>query len=167
MKKLIAIVLSIVMIFALSVTAFAADSPTATSKITITIRKALVADQEYKADVEYTVDGEKVFVFKADTKYGKFDNWTFYSEDGKALTEGTDYEIVAGSLNASEISIKFKKSVVVCANYDNVKTDPALPSSGDGSANAPQTGDATATYAVVIMLGIVAFAFGAKKVYSK
>ena len=37
----------------------------------------------------------------------------------------------------------------------------------DDSASAPQTGDITVVYAMVIMLAVVAFGFGVKKVYSK
>ena len=167
MKKIIALVLSIVMICCLSVTAFAANSPTASEKVTVTIRKGATANQEYKADVAYTVDGGTVLSLKADAQQGKFDNWTVYAEDGKALTEGVDFVVVSGSLTSSEVSIKLIKSAIVCANYDNVKTDPKVPGSSDNSANAPQTGDMTAVYAFVVMLGVVAFAFGAKKVYSK
>ena len=39
MKKLIALVLSVVMICCFSVTAFAADSPSATEKVTVTVRR--------------------------------------------------------------------------------------------------------------------------------
>ena len=65
------------------------------------------------------------------------------------------------------MTIKLNASVIVCGNYDNAKTDPSAVSGGDDSDSAPQTGDMTALYAIVVMLGIVAFGFGVKKVYSK
>ena len=167
MKKLIALILSIVMICCLSVTAFAAESPEATEKVTVTIRKADTADQEFKADVTHTVDNGTVIELKADAKYGKFDGWTLYTADGKTLAAATDYEIVSGSLTEGTVTIKLNKSVIICANYDNVKTDPNASSNADDSANAPATGDMTVAYAMVLMLAVVAFGFSAKKVFAK
>lgn len=195
MKKIIALVLSIVMICCLSVTAFAAESPSATEKVTFTVRKAEVVDPAGKVDTEYTLDAGATITVKADSKYGTFNSWSIYKEEAKvegvsapvnsgvvtlsavktlaATTKmvdavaGTDYEIVKGSLTASELTIKVKTAVVICGNYNNVKTDPVAASNADNSASAPQTGDMTVVYGVIVMLAVVAFGFGVKKVYSK
>ena len=74
MKKLIALVLSVVMICCFSVTAFAADSPSATEKITVTVRKADVVYPAGKVDTEYTLDAGMTLTVKANSKYGKFDS---------------------------------------------------------------------------------------------
>ncbi len=195
MKKIIALILSIVMICCFSVTAFAAESPTASEKVTVTVRKADIVDPAGKVDTEYTFDAGTTITVKANSKYGTFNSWSVYKEEAtvegvsapvnsgivtlsavKALAAttkmveakaGTDYEIVKGSLTSSEMTIKLNTAVIVCGNYDNVKTDPAASSSADDSDSAPQTGDMTAVYAVVVMLAVVAFTFGVKKVYSK
>ena len=195
MKKIIALVLSIVMICCFSVTAFAADSPSATEKVTATVRKADLVDPVGKVDTEYTLDKGATLTVKANSKYGTFNSWSVYKVEASvegvsapvnsgvitlsavknlaATTKtvdavvGTDYEIVKGSLTASEMTIKLNTSVIVCGNYDNVKTDPNAASNADGSASAPQTSDMTAVYAMVVMLAVVAFGFGVKKVYSK
>ena len=194
MKKIIALVLSIAMICCFSVTAFAADSPIAGEKATITVRKADVVEPAGQVvDTEYTVEAGTVITVKANSKYGTFKDWSIYKETTAtgvsapvnngvmtlsavktlAATKfvdavaGTDYEIVKGSLTTNELTIKVNSSVVICANYDNVKTDPALPSSGDSSSDSPATGDMTAVYVMVVMLAVVAFGFGVKKVYSK
>ncbi len=169
MKKIIALVLSIVMVCCFSVTAFAADSPTATEKVTVTIRKA---DSTVKMDVEHTLGkGDKVTVKANEAEFGTFKSWSVYklTADSKAVeaVKGVDYEIVAGTLSDKELSIQLITSVIVCANYGDVATDPLSNSNADDSDSAPQTGDMTALYAVVVMLGVVAFAFGVKKVYSK
>lgn len=192
MKKIIALVLSIVMICCFSVTAFAAESPSATEKVTVTVRKADLSDPTGKVDTEYTFDAGTTITVKADSKYGTFNSWSVYKEETatgvsttpkseivtlsvvKALAatktvdavQGTDYEIVKGSLTSSEMTIKVNTSVIVCGNYDNVKTDPNV-ASGDGSSSSPQTGDMTVLYAVIVMLAVAAFGFGVKKVYSK
>ena len=184
MKKIIALVLSIVMICCFSVTAFAAESPTATEKVTVTLRKA---SSDVAVDKAYTVDAGATITVKADSKYGKFNGWSIYKEAAatpktgmvtlsvlnlattKTATavEGTDYEIVSGSLTSTELTIKVKSSVIICGNYDGKTTDPSASSNADGSAQSPQTGDMTIVYAVVAMLALGAFAFGVKKVYSK
>lgn len=196
MKKLIAVVLSVVMVFCLSVTAFAAESPVADEKTTFIIRKADVIEPTGKVvDTEYVVEAGSIITVKANAKYGTFKDWSIYKEEAtvagvsapvdsgiitlsavKALATtnkfvaavaGTDYEIVKGSLTTPEITVKVNAPLVICANYDNVKTDPTAPSAGDGSASAPQTGDVTVAYIAVVMLAVVAFGFGVKKVYSK
>lgn len=194
MKKIIALVLSVVMICCFSVTAFAAESPSATEKVTVTVRKADVVNPTGKVDTEYTFDAGTTITVKANSKYGTFNSWSVYKEEKAAgvsapvnsgvitlsavknlatttkmvdAVAGTDYEIVKGSLTSTEMTIKLNTAVIVCGNYDNVKTDPNVASGADGSANAPQTSDMTVAYAIVIMLGIVAFGFGVKKVYSK
>lgn len=196
MKKIIALVLSIVMICCFSVTAFAAESPSATEKVTVTVRKASVDASAGKVDVAYTVDNGTSITVKADSTYGTtFNGWSIYKEvatvEGVSNTvnssvvtlsavknlavstkfveavQGTDYEIISGSLTSNELTIKLNTSVVVCGNYDSVKTDPAVSSGADNSASAPQTGDMVAAYIAVAMLAVVAFGFGVKKVYSK
>ena len=169
MKKIIALILSIVMICCCAVTAFAAESPVADGKVTLEVKKA--EGKEITVDTKYTVSVGDVISLSSNSKYGTFNSWSVYKTvESKTVeaVEGVDYEIVKGSTTTGEISIKLlSTSVVVCANYDNVKTNPEAPSKADGSASSPTTGDMTAVYAVVAMLGVAAFAFGAKKVYSK
>ena len=194
MKKIIALVLSMVMICCFSVTAFAAESPSADQKIKVTVRKADLSDPTGTVDVTYTLDKGDTITVKANPKYGKFNDWSVYKVEATAAgvsapvntgivtlsavktlattkavdaVQGTDYEIVAGSLTATELTIKVNTSVVVCGNYDNVKTDPNVASGADGSSSSPQTGDMTVVYAVIVMLAVAAFGFGVKKVYSK
>ena len=195
MKKFITLVLSIVFVCSFSVTAFAAESPVANEKVTITIRKANIVEPDYKLDTEYTVDAGTTITVKADPKYGKFNSWSVYKEEatveGTSTTfasgivalsavknlaakidfvkavKGVDYEIVKGSLTTSEMTIKLNTAVIVCGNYDNVVTDPSKPSKIDDSETSAPTGDMTVAYIAIVMLAAVAFAFGTKKVYSK
>lgn len=193
MKKIIALVLSIVMVCCFSVTAFAAESPSANEKVTVTVRKADVVNPAGKVDTEYTFDAGTTITVKANSKYGTFNSWSVYKEETAtgvsapvksdvvtlsvvktlAATKtvdavaGTDYEIVKGSLTSTEMTIKINTAVIVCGNYNNVKTDPNVASGADDSSSAPQTGDMTMVWALVVMLGVAAFGFGVKKVYSK
>lgn len=184
MKKIIALVLSIVLICCFAVTAFAAESPVATKKATVTVRKAAIADSVGKVDTEFTVETGDTVTVKAENKYGTFNSWSIYKEVAATTTgmitlnvaaatkyveavEGVDYEIVSGSLTSSELTVKLNSSVIICGNYDNVKTDPSAPSVSDSSDKSPATNDMTVAYAVIVMLAVAAFGFGLKKVYSK
>ncbi len=167
MKKIIALVLSAIMICCFSVTAFAAKSPTASEKITVVVRKADVTNPTGKVDIEYTLDNGATITVKSDKIYGTFNSWSIYKSKDVEAVQGVDYEIVKGSLTSSELVINAKTSIILCGNYNNVKTDPSAASNADSSDSAPQTGDMTVAYAVVIMLAAAAFCFGVKKVYSK
>lgn len=213
MKKIIAVVLSVVLICCCSVTAFAAESPVATQKINVKVRKSNFttvkpnADGTFdviegegavdgKADIEYTIDEGDVLTVKAVEEYGNFNSWSIYkvveAVEGTSAgvkksgvvtlsavlnlatttkvveaVEGVDYEILGGNKNSKELVLKLNTSVIVCANYDNVITEPLVESNADDSASAPQTNDLAVVYAAVIMLAVVAFGFAAKKVYSK
>ncbi len=195
MKKIIALVMAIVLVCCCSVTAFAAESPVATEKVTVTLRKAASVAPTEKYDVEYTVDNGTLITVKANDEYGTFNSWSIYKVDAAVegtssnakdsgivtlsvlnlatttktsdAVAGTDYEIVSGSLTSKEMTVKVKASVIICGNYNNVKTDPLSKSNADDSASAPQTNDLTVVYAAVIMLACCVFAFGVKKVYSK
>ena len=172
MKKLIALILSIIMVCSLCVTAFAAESPTASEKIAVTVVKGEILKPDGKPDVKYTIDKGETVIVKQNEKYGDFDNWIVYKvpTDGakpEVAVAGVDYEIIKGSLNESELTIKAKTTLIICGNYGGVVTDPLSNSNADNSANAPQTGDMTAVYAIVVMLAVAMLGFSVKKVYSK
>lgn len=196
MKKIVSLILSIIMVLGLSVTAFADESPVATEKVTVKIRKADYVGFDGKADVDYKVNVDDTVTVKADEKQiDTFKNWSVYkvvsSVEGVSApvnsgittlsaavklaatdkvveaVNGTDYEVVSGGLDKTEVTLKLKTSVIICANYGQVLTDPMANSSSDNSSSAPKTGDFTVVYAAVIMLGVAALAFGVKKVYSK
>lgn len=164
MKRLIALILSLVLACAFSVTAFAADSPTASEKVTVIIRNA--ESPEVKQDVEYTIDKGGVITVRAISENGTFDGWKLYNIDGSEAAD-TDYEIITGSLTSKEAKFKVNASLIICGNYDSVTPAPINQSTGDSSDTSPTTGDMTSAYIAVVMLGIAAFGFGVKRVYSK
>ncbi len=193
MKKLIAFVLCIAVICTLSVTAFAAESPSASAKVSVTLRKADSVAPTEKSDVSYTVDNGTVITVKANPDYGTFNSWSIYKEQPAAtgtsakannsgvitlsvinlatttkVTEavaGTDYKIVSGSLTSAEMKVEVYTDVIICGNYNNVVTDPLIKS--DSSATSPETGDFAVASAAIVMLVAAAVVFGAKKQFSK
>ena len=164
MKKLIAFVLCMAVICTLSVTAFAAESPSASAKVSVTLRKADGEGTVEKSDIAYTIDNGGVVTVKSNADYGKFNSWSIYKGEAAAV-EGTDYKIVSGSLNSAELKIEVFADVVICANYNGAITDPDVKS--DSSATSPETGDFAVASMAVVMLVAAAVVFGAKKQFSK
>ncbi len=172
MKKLIAFVLCILLICISTVTAFAA-SPTASTKVSVTLRKADGSSNVEKVDVAYTLDGGATVSVEAnEADYGTFNSWSIYkvvSADAKPVpaVAGVDYKIIKGSLNDAEMSIEVYTDIIICGNYGGVVTDPLeLSTPSDKSDTSPETGDITVVYAALV-LAAAAVIFGAKKQYSK
>lgn len=168
MKRIIAVILCVVAICALSVTAFAAEqSPVAPAKVSIILRKGVGTQGIEKSDVTYTQDENSVVSVKADeSAYGTFKSWSVYKKDGAAAVANTDYQIVTGTAESKEISIKVLADIIICANYGDVITDP-LSASTVTTPTSPVTGDVVVMYAAIVMLASAAVIFGAKKVLSK
>ncbi len=197
MKKIIAIILTITLFFTLSLTAFAADSPEATKKITVVLRKADGLKGVLERDVKYTLDGgTEVSVVADEAEFGTFKNWTIYKVQPEVMptsysagdriialnasvinlasktsiaTEPTDYEIIKGSLTSKELTVLAHADLIICANYGDTITDPLSQSSTSGTQTdeSPQTGDIMALSAVIAILASAAVIFGAKKQLAK
>ena len=65
MKKLIALILSVILICCFSVTAFAAESPTANEKVTVQVIKGTANNSIEKEGVPYTFEKGIVTTFKS------------------------------------------------------------------------------------------------------
>lgn len=145
MKKAIAILLTLVLVFGLAVPAFAAKSPNGQvyHKVVI-IQGNAHADAPADAkpeNVTYTtvVDGNAI-VAKADPALGEFNGWTLFKADGKPAVLGVDYKFDgAFSLNDTEIRIIPLTTIVVAANYDDVKTETIIIDEEEDES--PETGD--------------------------
>lgn len=160
MKKIVAILLALTAIFALSFSALAVDSPVATVKVNVTVRAAEVKSGIDKLDTAVSVDKGTVVKVAPDSSRGKFNSWSVYKADGSLAVQGSDYELVEGTLTSSELSIKAQADLCVCGNYNGKTTDPIT---GEAKTpDSPKTGDTAVTCAVVMLLG-AAFALSARK----
>lgn len=163
MKKLIAVTLALVMIFALTVTVAAKDSPVGRDYYSITVAYnpsdgSIGTASGDKSSVQVSAPDEDGYVTltaiaKGD---GAFDQW---------IIEG-DYELISGSLTDPVIVIKPKSDINATAKFKNAgstpdeksssKSDSEKPSSGgNDSQSSPKTGDP-----LWIVLGLAVLALG-------
>ena len=163
MKKIIALLIAVVMVFTLSVTAFAASSPSKDK-----VYKVTIVDGKSDVIASPSVEEGVAVELESNSKNGKFNNWTVYKADGKTLAvAGVDYTLAAGTLNDADAEIIPLADIIICGNYDNVKTDPSVALKGDGSDKAPQTGDVTAMVLVLVMAAAAGLGLVAKKQFAK
>lgn len=163
LKKVFAVMLAVVLMMALSVTAFAADSPVAAEKHKVVM---VHGDQAPKrVVVSNTGDNANRVELVADTALGTFEGWSFYLKDGSAATENVHYEFVSG--NASEASaavVLVKTDLIIVANYagKTANIQAAIPLFNDDQS--PETGDvATLSLAVVMIVALGGIAVARKR----
>lgn len=174
MKKIIALVLTVAVLFSISMVAFAVSSPAADQYSVIKIRKGNPVEGAIAEDVWFDVTDGTVKV-KADPKYGTFNSWSFFKytaaegsnpEKVVPAVAGVDYVFISGSDKSSEITFKINTDVIVCGNYSGLITDP-LKTSDQPGTKSPKTGDMAVAYASFVMLLGVAGVFATKKVFAK
>lgn len=158
MKKLIAVMISLVLVLSFSVVAFAADSPSGTVVRTVTVINGANA----KGAPQSIPVGQSVTV-TADSSKGTFNSWKVYKADGSAAVAGTDYTVSAGSLTATSLTITPLTDLIICGNYNGTITDPIT----GAASKAPQTGDFTVVYFGIAALAALAFGVTAKKQLAK
>lgn len=175
MKKLFAAILSIIAVFTFSFGAFAESSPQAETVIQVTVYNANPTSgvsQEGKAEI---VQSGNVVVCNAIDNKGTFDGWSIYkvevpegAKDQKisVAVEGKDYIFVEGGFKALTIKVNPLVSLIICANYNGLVTDPAT---GElKKPDSPKTGNNTLMLASVMMLASAAFVFAkTNKLFSK
>lgn len=183
MKKLLALVLAVLVVCAVPAMAFAADSPGGKKIYNVTVQKASIDGTD---KTQTTVDDGGNITVKVDASVGTFNNWKIYkvstttadagvAAEAAVLTvgdltaatkyveavEGTDYTIVSGSLKSTTVTVKPLTDIVICANYNNMLTDPQT---GSMNEKAPQTGVNVALLVFVCALSLAGVGVAVKKV---
>ena len=106
MKKVLAIALVVVLMLGVSMTVFAAESPSAKTYNKVTVVDGVGA----KADVQ-TVEEGKTVELKADSKKGTFNSWKVYQADGTPAVLNVHYTLADNTtLNSSTLKIVIVKS---------------------------------------------------------
>ena len=171
MKKLLSIVLSVMMIFAVGAAsttmAMAADqvgSIQTTSKsinVTVEVNGNVSKDITYKKDAS---DPKKItFTYNGD---GDLIGWEFYDEDHNLLVEGVDYEVVSEDGNTITILLTgYEDDVTANAKvkFDNGETTTKKGGKGNNSSKSPKTGAVAAAGIAVAGAGVAILAAMKKK----
>ena len=164
MKKVLALVLTLVLVFGLAVPAFAAKSPNGQVYFKVVIIDGndhadapdQGADKHENITYSTVVDGNKV-IAKATADKGTFNGWKFYKADRSPAVLGVDFKLAPGfSLTDTEIEFIPLTTIVVTANYDDVVTEPIIVNDEE---EAPATGDNTvvvfSAVALIALCGVV------------
>lgn len=170
MKKILALVLSLVLILGLSVPVFAAKSAGGTVYF-----KVVVVDGNDHKDApdsatpdnithNTVIDGNKIKV-TANKEKGDFDGWVIYKADGTVAVKDVDYKVLgAFTLTDPEIEIVPLATIVITANYNGIKTETVIVNDEDES---PETGDNTVVVLSAVALLALCGAVVAKKQLAK
>ena len=156
MKRVITVALVLVLVFSLSVTAFAKDSPTGKKYYGISVSYSPSDGSLGTA----SADSDKVLITENDDGTvtltanekgnGVFSSWQITG----------DYDIVSGSLNSKTITIKPHSDISAVANFTKPGSSPdeQKPSTPGNKGNtSPKTGD---PLLYVIGMMILALGFG-------
>ncbi|MBQ5840569.1 MAG: hypothetical protein IIW40_01300 [Clostridia bacterium] len=149
MKKIFAVLLAVMLLGAMSFSAFAADSPVGT-----VVNKVTIKDGADATPIVKEVKVGEELELKADADKGKFDGWKIYKADGTEAKEGVDYKLAEGAkLTDATLRIIPMSAITVAANYGGVVT-PVKPQ-GDKPVSPPTGDTVVALLAAVMALALV------------
>ncbi len=158
MKKSFAIILAVVMLFALAAPVMAASSPAAGKKLTVV---AVTAPEAKPESTTVTVaedvnDGTMTLTYTAAAQHNgaNFAAWTVYRSNGTAAVLGTDYTL-AGGAALTDLSVKLipLTDLIVAANYGDKTTDIKDAQEVFQDKSEP-TGDVVVAFAAVMFVAL-------------
>ncbi len=171
MKKLFAILLTLLLVASFSVTAFATEdfeSPTDVGLVHVDYDSWHPGELD---DVsEENVPQGTVITFEAPESQYEFLGFNVECED-YVIISGEQYIVGSGTIGTGErptLVIKVNADIRVTAMYDiSGATVPTQPDDEEG--DSPQTGDSMLVYCIAgaLLFGFVGFAFAGKKLLKK
>lgn len=167
MKKVLASVMVIVLLAALSLTAFGAGSPVSVGEWKVEGFTNYPGTLTYLPEKSHT--DQTITYTKTPTADGyEFDGWTITLEDGTTAVLGDDYELVSGTLMSDTIVIRPLNDITVTENYSKIAVTPGettTKASGpvDGGDTSPPTGGSNIPALATVALLAMSVAFITKK----
>lgn len=160
MKKILAITLAVVLMLGVSMTVFAAESPSGKTYNKVTVIDGVGA----KADVQNVEEGSTVTLTAGGEK-GTFNEWKVYQADGTPAVLNVHYTLVGNSaLNGSPLQIVPLTNIIITGNYNNKNTPIKVV---NGEVTSPSTGDAAVAILAVLAMVSLAGTYVAKKQFAK
>lgn len=191
MKKILAIMLTVILVLSFSVSAFALKSPNGTVYYEVIVNRTNTGENSEVAEKVVVKENGVLELAPVENDEIKFEGWGFYKQDGSAAKvgqdfaiesvkladgsdakEGVDYEIKNGKVVAKNndyltVAIKpLKDGVMVSELYNGVKVEINVP--GSNKPVSPPTADfnmavAGILFALVVLSG-ASLVFAAKRV---
>lgn len=131
MKKLLAIVLTVVLVLSFSVSAFALKSPGGTVYYEVIVNRTNTGDNSDVAAKVTVLENGTIELAPVENDEIKFEGWGFYTSNMNAAKEGTDYEIVSvtfadgtTAVKGQDYEIQNGKVVSKKGDYLNVNIKP-------------------------------------------
>ena len=171
MKKLFAILLTLLLIASLTVTVFATEdyeSPTDVGLVHVDFDSWHPGQLDDVSD--QTVPKGTVLTFTAPESEYDFLGFVIDGEDYQ-IVSGEQFLFVDGQIISAEsptVQIRVNADIKVTAMYDvEGTTEPTKPDDDEG--DSPQTGDSMLVYCIAgaLLFGVVGFAFAGKKLLKK
>ncbi len=131
MKKLLAVVLTIVLVLAFSVSSFALKSPEGTVYYEVIVNRTNTGDNSDVAEKVTVLENGTLELAPVENDEIKFEGWGFYTKNMNAAKEGKDFEIVSvtfadgtAAVKGEDYEIKNGKVVSKDGEYLNVTIKP-------------------------------------------
>ena len=131
MKKLLAIVLTVALVLAFSVSALALKSPGGTVYYEVVVNRTNTGDNSDVAEKVTVLENGTLELAPVENDEIKFEGWGFYKKNGNAAKEGKDFEIVSvtfadgtAAVKGEDYEIKNGKVVSKDGEYLNVVIKP-------------------------------------------
>ena len=183
MKKLLAIVLTVVLVLSFSVTAFALKSPGGTVYYEVIVNRTNTGENSEVAEKVIVKENGSIELSPVENDEIAFEGWGFYDKnmnaakpgkdfeivgvtrpDGTAAEEGVDYEIKNGkvvSKNGDYLNVEIKPltdDLRVSELYEGVDVD-INPPKDDDKPVSPPTGVDYSVVAALVALAVLSGAF--------
>lgn len=128
MKKLLAIVLTIVLVLSFSVSALALKSPGGTVYYEVIVNRTNTGDNSDVAEKVIVKEDNSLELVPIENDDIAFEGWGFYKKNGNAAKVGEDFEIVSvtlpdGSPAKEGVDYEIKGGKVVAKNNDYLTVD--------------------------------------------
>lgn len=164
MKKLLALVLALLTVAALSVTAFAAPDPILSPVATEQYIVVVVIDENNPQKIIYNykeglpLEQQEVLTFTAPEMMegNAFSQWVFLKKDGSVAKSGVDYVLVSQSLTQVQIKAVPGNDLIIAVKYEGKEINIEKAKEMFDEPTSPQTGDTVTpvlTFVLLLSLG--------------
>lgn len=128
MKKLLAIVLTVVLVLSFSVSALALKSPGGTVYYEVIVNRTNTGDNSDVAEKVVVKEDGSLELAPVENDDIPFEGWGFYKKNGNAAKVGEDFEIVSvtladGSAAKEGVDYEIKGGKVIAKNNDYLTVD--------------------------------------------